>query len=162
MVRNCRSRGKHNGLGHRKHLGAAYKKRDFDQIVEDLGGEKPCPFLNQPRDPDQIGEGQFYCVPCARYFVNQEALRAHYDGSLHKRSLRRLKKEKPWTEDDARGMGTDTPRRHSTATTSAAASAAALLSAPLADVGDYVDAPASKTAAATKKKPTSTATQAST
>lgn len=46
-------------------------KKDFDQIHEDLLPEKAQSLMNQPIDEELPGLGQFYCIECCRYMINQ-------------------------------------------------------------------------------------------
>ena len=59
-----------------KHTGKKTKnrKRDYDQLADDAQPEKAVKLLNQERDMDVPGDAQFYCLPCARYFVDNLAL----------------------------------------------------------------------------------------
>ena len=52
-------------------------------------------------DPDKPGLGQFYCVACATYYINQKALDDHNKSSKHKRRLKRLLTEKPYSHAEA-------------------------------------------------------------
>lgn len=65
---------------------------------------------DQPLDADLPGSGQFYCVCCARYFTDANALAAHNKTKPHKRRLKALGQgaAKPHTQADAEaaaGMG---------------------------------------------------------
>ncbi len=42
---------------------------------------------------DLPGNGQFYCVSCAKYYKNVEALETHNRSKLHKRLLKVLREE---------------------------------------------------------------------
>lgn len=53
------------------------KHKDLDQIDEDLKPEKAIKLSNQPVDYDLPGDAQFYCIECARYFIDGEALSKH-------------------------------------------------------------------------------------
>jgi len=58
-----------------------------------------------------IGSAQFYCIHCARYFVNDESLQKHFTGKPHKQRLRALRTE-PYSQaeaDRAAGMGSYVP-----------------------------------------------------
>merc|ERR1719436_538126 len=64
-------------------------------------------YLHQKVDPDLPGDGQFYCVPCARYFITQTVFTEHKKTKNHKKRLRLLK-ETPYSQaeaDAAAGMG---------------------------------------------------------
>ena len=52
-------------------------------------------------DPDKPGLGQWYCVACARYCINQKALDDHQRTSKHKRRLKTLLTETPYSHAEA-------------------------------------------------------------
>ena len=49
------------------------RTRDLDQIDSDLTPENAEKLLSQPVDLDKSGNGQFYCVHCAKYLIDQRA-----------------------------------------------------------------------------------------
>ncbi len=58
-------------------------------------------------DETKPGLGQFYCIPCAKYFENDAALKSHEGAKVHKRRLRLLSLG-PYTQleaDAAAGVG---------------------------------------------------------
>lgn len=57
-----------------------------------------------PKDEDLPGEGQYYCISCAKYFVSQEARKAHLKSKVHKRRLQAMLDE-PHTQKDAEEAG---------------------------------------------------------
>ncbi len=57
-------------------------------------------LLNQPINEDLPGLGQFYCLQCAKYFVDKASLDHHTTGKNHKRRLKVLK-DKPYTQEEA-------------------------------------------------------------
>lgn len=64
-------------------------------------------YLHQKVDPDLPGDGQFYCIPCARYFIDQSTFTEHKKTKNHKKRMRLLK-ETPYTQAEAEaaaGMG---------------------------------------------------------
>merc|ERR1712098_759534 len=69
-----------------------------------MGVEK---LLTQEVDYDKTGLGQFYCVHCAKDFMDTNAFKAHIKSKPHKRRLHALKTE-PYTIEEAEraaGMG---------------------------------------------------------
>ena len=74
--------------------------RDIDQIVSDLKPEVVEKLKNQEKDEDLPGQGQFYCVECARYFQNATGLKDHLKSKPHKKRLKELK-EKPYSQEEA-------------------------------------------------------------
>merc|ERR1712170_106576 len=64
-------------------------------------------LLSQPVDLDKSGNGQFYCVHCAKYLIDRRAFQDHVKGKPHKRRLHALETE-PYTIEEserAAGMG---------------------------------------------------------
>eukprot|EP00002_Diphylleia_rotans_P013692 TRINITY_DN2671_c0_g1_i1.p1 TRINITY_DN2671_c0_g1~~TRINITY_DN2671_c0_g1_i1.p1 ORF type:complete len:135 (-),score=29.10 TRINITY_DN2671_c0_g1_i1:178-582(-) len=83
------------------------RKKDLDQIQHDLKPENVSKILAQPIDADLPGLGQFYCIECSRYFVNEISLKEHKESKVHKRRVEELKVP-AYTQDDAEwaaGMG---------------------------------------------------------
>ena len=68
----------------------------IDQIFDDVQeGRKET----MPVDLDLPGQGQFYCVACARHFKDEENLGKHRRTKQHKRQLKRLQEEPHRGED---------------------------------------------------------------
>jgi len=89
------------------------KTKDHDQIHVDLQPEQARRLLNQPVDIDVTGAGQFYCLHCAKYFIDETALRKHFTGKPHKRRIKALQTE-PYSQaeaEQAAGMGSYIPPR---------------------------------------------------
>lgn len=83
------------------------KTKDLDEVHEELESKKSDPILHQKIDPDLPGQGQFCCIFCARYFINEKSLTEHKKTKNHKKRLRLLK-DKPYTQAEAElaaGMG---------------------------------------------------------
>jgi bud site selection protein 20 len=60
-------------------------------------------------DLDKPGLGQFRCIACSRYFMSKKALDEHVLSKPHKRRLRLLEKQVPYTLQEAlwaAGVGT--------------------------------------------------------
>lgn len=53
-------------------------KTCYFQIDEDLKETNAEKLLNQETDVDKPGQAQFYCIHCARYFINDHALQDHF------------------------------------------------------------------------------------
>ena len=84
-----------------------YSPRDLDEIDADLAEDKIEKLLTQKIDYDKTGLGQFYCIHCAKDFIDTNAFRAHVKSKPHKRRLHALKTE-PYTLEEAErasGMG---------------------------------------------------------
>ncbi|XP_005090598.1 zinc finger protein 593 [Aplysia californica] len=81
------------------------RTRDLDQIHDDM--KSPDKMVNQPVDLDKPGAGQFYCLHCAKHFIDEKALKDHFKSKPHKRRLKALETE-PYTQEEAdraAGMG---------------------------------------------------------
>lgn len=86
------------------------KTKDIDQIHDDTKPEKIDLYLHQKIDPDLPGEGQHYCLYCARYFINERTLIDHKKTKSHKKRMRSMK-EAPYSQAEAElaaGMGSYT------------------------------------------------------
>ncbi|XP_020300807.1 zinc finger protein 593 homolog [Pseudomyrmex gracilis] len=81
------------------------RKKDLDEIDEDLKEENAKKLLNQELDFDRAGAAQFYCVHCARYFISDVALKSHFLSKPHKRRLKALELEPYTIEDSERAAG---------------------------------------------------------
>lgn len=83
------------------------KTKDLDEIEADTEPENATKLLNQPVDYDVAGAAQFYCLHCARYFVDDRAMTEHFRGKAHKRRLKDLENGQYTQEeaDAAGGMG---------------------------------------------------------
>lgn len=82
-----------------------HRQRDLDQIDEDLKEQNSERLLNQHPDPDLPGEGQFYCIYCARYFIDDFTLNQHLKTKAHKKRLKDLKTEPYTIEESERAAG---------------------------------------------------------
>lgn len=81
------------------------RKRDLDQIDEDLKEENVENLLNQEIDADKPGKAQFYCLHCARYFINDQALNEHFRTKVHKRRMKALELEPYTIEESIKAAG---------------------------------------------------------
>ncbi|MCH0628768.1 hypothetical protein JNB11_02130 [Kocuria palustris] len=67
------------------------RTRDLDLIYNDLLSKELINALkNQELDETKPGLGQYYCIHCAKYFENQNALDRHVKGKVHKRRVKEL------------------------------------------------------------------------
>lgn len=77
------------------------RTRDLDLIYQDLSLKESIVNLkNQPLDELKPGLGQYYCIPCAKYFENQISLDKHVRAKPHKRRLKDLS-ERPYSNTEA-------------------------------------------------------------
>ncbi|XP_076621180.1 zinc finger protein 593 homolog [Colletes latitarsis] len=81
------------------------RKKDLDEIDEDLKYENVKSLLNQEVDLDKPGAAQYYCIHCARYFINNTALQDHLSTKVHKRRLKALELEPYSIEESERASG---------------------------------------------------------
>merc|ERR1712168_371691 len=94
----------------KKSIRTRKRKADIDEIHHHMEPDRVNDYLHQKVDPDLPGDGQFYCVPCARHFINQTVFTEHKKTKNHKKRLRLLK-ETPYTQleaEAAAGMGSYT------------------------------------------------------
>uniref|UniRef100_A0A1B0BDK3 Zinc finger protein 593 homolog n=1 Tax=Glossina palpalis gambiensis TaxID=67801 RepID=A0A1B0BDK3_9MUSC len=95
----------HSGDTHlRRRWRTRNRKRDLDEIDNDLR-TKSRELINQPVDLDKPGFAQFYCVHCAKYFINDTALQSHFRTKVHKRRLKALETEPYSLEESERAAG---------------------------------------------------------
>ncbi|XP_020616599.1 zinc finger protein 593-like [Orbicella faveolata] len=97
-----------------KHLKKKYRTRrrtkDLDQIHEDMQPKNAAKLKSQECDMDLPGSGQYYCIHCARYFVDEKSLKDHIKSRVHRKKVKMLK-EVPYTPEEAEraaGMGSYT------------------------------------------------------
>ncbi|XP_009469194.1 PREDICTED: zinc finger protein 593 [Nipponia nippon] len=77
----------------------------------DESPETAARLLRQEPDPDLPGCAQFYCLHCARYFVDLTSMKEHFRSKVHKKRLKQLR-EAPYTQEEAEraaGMGSYIP-----------------------------------------------------
>ena len=92
MGRHHRKRSHADKKKIRKSHDTKRRTRDHDQVHQDLIDPPP-----QPLDDDLPGRGQFYCIPCARHFIDQRALETHLKSKQHKKTLKAAQ-HTPWTQ----------------------------------------------------------------
>lgn len=104
-----------NGHGGKTKISKRWKtkrrRRDLDQIDEDIKPQNVEKLLNQEVDFDRPGNAEFYCLHCARYFISDYALQDHFRTKVHKRRLKALELE-PYTiaeSERAAGFGNFQP-----------------------------------------------------
>lgn len=62
-------------------------------------------LINQGVDLDKPGFAQFYCIHCAKYFIDDSAMQAHFRTKVHKRRLKALELEPYSIEESERCAG---------------------------------------------------------
>lgn len=83
------------------------RTKDLDQIDQDLQPATAEKLLQQDVDHEKPGLGQFYCVHCAKHFIDGTAFNEHVKGKPHKRRMKALETE-PYSHEEsdrAAGMG---------------------------------------------------------
>ncbi|EDV92078.1 zinc finger protein 593 homolog [Drosophila grimshawi] len=80
------------------------RRRDLDQIDDDMRTQS-AELINQNVDLDKPGFAQFYCVHCAKYFIDDTALQSHFHTKVHKRRLKALELEPYSIEESERAVG---------------------------------------------------------
>ena len=69
-------------------------------------------LLNQKADEEKPGLGQHYCIPCARYFTADFAMKTHLKTKDHKKRNRIVNEEEPYTiEESMKAAGMYVPVR---------------------------------------------------
>ncbi|XP_063628841.1 zinc finger protein 593 homolog [Cydia splendana] len=81
------------------------RKKDLDQIDDDIKEENAEKLLNQDVDLDLPGAAQHYCLHCSRYFIDDKALAEHFKTKVHKRRLKALELQPYTIEDSERAAG---------------------------------------------------------
>lgn len=74
------------------------------QIDDDLK-TKSEELINQNVDLEKPGFAQFYCIHCAKYFVDDHSIQAHYKTKVHKRRMKALELEPYTIEESERAAG---------------------------------------------------------
>jgi len=77
----------------------------LDEIDNDLKDENAQKLLNQEVDPDRAGNAQFYCLHCARYFIDEHSMKEHFRTKVHKRRMKALELEPYSIEESERAAG---------------------------------------------------------
>ena len=117
MAKKSKSQKHSKNHKHKKisHLHKIYKTKrktkDHDQIHEDLKLKNAYKLINQVEEHDLPGAAQNYCIHCARYFIDEHALKEHFRTKLHKRRMKALETE-PFTQEEANraaGIGSIIP-----------------------------------------------------
>lgn len=92
-TRNCRKRMTKNKQ-YRKSHDTKRRARDIDQVQDDIKKvEDTGKNMTFELDEDLPGMGQFYCLQCARHFVDELTLRQHEQTKIHKRRLKDVAQE---------------------------------------------------------------------
>lgn len=85
-------------------IGATCSSQELFQIDDDIQ-KKSEELINQPVNLEQTGMAQFYCVHCAKYFINDQAMQSHFKTKVHKRRLKALELEPYTIEESEKAAG---------------------------------------------------------
>jgi len=77
----------------------------LDQIDQDLQPENADKLLKQDVDYEKPGLAQFYCVHCAKHFIDGHAFNDHIKSKPHKRRMKALELEPYSIEESERAAG---------------------------------------------------------
>lgn len=95
----------HYGDTHLKRRWRTRNRRpDLDEIDTNLKTQ-PKALIDQPIDLEQTGFAQHYCIHCAKYFINDQAMQEHFRSKVHKRRLKALEVEPYSIEESERAAG---------------------------------------------------------
>ena len=79
---------------------------DLDMIVlKDMQPEETKKLMNQKSDEDKPGLAQHYCVPCARHFISDPAMKVHMRQKEHKKRVKVCLTEVPYTIEESQKAG---------------------------------------------------------
>merc|ERR1719392_535981 len=76
---------KKNKMSRPSHIANKRRTKDIDQCHDDMKVAHKFQPGALPENEDLPGMGQFYCIPCSRYFANAEIQKEHERSKLHKR-----------------------------------------------------------------------------
>ncbi|KAJ3370944.1 hypothetical protein AMAG_01966 [Allomyces macrogynus ATCC 38327] len=109
-----RKKRNHHGIRDiKRKVSTKNRTKDIDQICDDLKPENIDKWKNQAFDLDLPGQGQHYCVECARYFIDDTSMQEHLKSKVHRRRVKELR-DGPYTQKDAEeavGLKTDNGER---------------------------------------------------
>jgi len=77
------------------------RTKDLDQVQDEIKAvEEATRLMSSYHDEDAPGAGDFYCLPCARHFINEKVLMEHKTSKPHKRMLK-LVAQPQYTQKEA-------------------------------------------------------------
>jgi len=83
-----------------KRNGTKHRKKSVDEVYEDIHRPQNANKIRtRAPDLDLPALGEFYCVACARYFINKEVLEKHTQTKPHKKRVKILNSEVPYGLD---------------------------------------------------------------
>ena len=108
MGRYARSRTHKGRKAFSKSIRTRRRQRDLDQIHSDLVtlNKTGSTTLHESLiNEDVAGGGMFPCVHCARHFIDKVALGKHLVSKLHKKRVKVLEKNAPYSVKEAEAAG---------------------------------------------------------
>ncbi|KAK4531243.1 hypothetical protein CCYA_CCYA07G2100 [Cyanidiococcus yangmingshanensis] len=91
-------------MGRHKSNKRSRRRREYQPDLDLIHGEIRKRGVFAPEatvDLDKPGLGQFRCIACARFFMSRKALDEHIGSKPHKRRMRLLQREVPFTLQEA-------------------------------------------------------------
>lgn len=112
MGRICHKRNHHARRDVSRAARTRARKLDADQIHANYSDPAKRSELENPSklDPEKAGLGAYYCIPCDRHFPSESDRNVHQCSKLHKRRVKKVAEEEPYTNDEAYravGIGVD-------------------------------------------------------
>ena len=93
----------------KRRYSTAKQNRDIDQIQDEIIKIKRGIAKPEAPDIEKPGMGQFKCIICARYFINENVLKQHKRTKKHKKMFRKVSRPQ-YTQKEAdkcAGLGRD-------------------------------------------------------
>lgn len=84
------------------------RQRDLDQIHKDLASLPTTPsniIHDSLLDEEVAGGGRFPCIHCARHFIDKHALEKHLVSKVHKKRVKVLERNAPYSVKEAEAAG---------------------------------------------------------
>jgi len=81
------------------------RTKDLDQVETDLSTGHVEKLVAQKVDLEKPGQGQFYCVHCAKHTISAHAFAGHIRSKPHKRRMNALRTQAYTIEESERAAG---------------------------------------------------------
>lgn len=108
MGRYARSRTHKGRKAFSKSTRTRRRQRDLDQVHTDLASlhkTDSTAFQESLINEDVAGGGRFPCIHCARHFIDRAALEKHLLSKLHKKRVKVLERNAPYSVKEAEAAG---------------------------------------------------------
>jgi len=86
VQRGLRRKRQHKDKFHAKVHSTKRRTKDVDQIYDEIKQGK----VRTPLDLDLPGGGQFVCIHCDRFFIDENTLKDHFKTKAHKKRMKHL------------------------------------------------------------------------